>query len=129
MQAGVLGLDDAETIILNFPATVTALGSGAIDAGVLPEPRATVAVQNGSGVKWKGYAEVVPDIQQTIIAFSPQFMAQRDVATSWMTAYVRGLRDYNEALFKNLHLAQTVDSALHFDPRRPITTGSRRASN
>ena len=119
LQAGGLVLGDAETVILNFPATITALGSGAIDVGVLPEPLATLAVQNGSGVKWKGYADVVPDIQQTVIAFSPQFMARRDVATSWMTAYVRGLRDYDEAFFKNMHRAQTVDalaSALSLKP-------------
>ncbi len=119
LQAGGLVLGDAEAVILNFPATVTALGSGAIDVGVLPEPLATIAVQNGSGVKWKGYADVAPGIQQTVVAFSPQFTAQRDVATSWMTAYLRGLRDYNDAFFKNTHRSQTVEalaSALSLKP-------------
>lgn len=108
LQAGGLTLADTESVVLNFPSTVTALANRAIDVGVLPEPLATVAVQNGVGVKWKGYADVVPGYQQTVIAFSPQFAAQRDVATRWMTAYLRGMRDYNDAFVKNTHRPQTV---------------------
>jgi len=51
MEAGGLAPTDAELVPLNFPSIVTALGTQAIDIGNLPEPFASVAVQNGSGVR------------------------------------------------------------------------------
>jgi NitT/TauT family transport system substrate-binding protein len=109
MEAGGLALSDAHLVVLTFPAMVAAFGTQAIDVAVLPEPLATVAVQNGSGVKWKGIADVVPGFQQTVVAYNPQFAAQRDVATRWMKAYLRGVRDYNDAFRKNVHRPQTVE--------------------
>ncbi len=110
MEAGGLALSDAHLVVLNFPAMVAGLGTQAIDLAVLPEPLATVAVQNGSGVKWKGIADVVPGFQQTVVAYNPQFAAQRDLATRWMKAYLRGVRDYNDAFRKNVHRSQTVEA-------------------
>src|SRR5712691_7907383 len=119
MEAGGLALSDAHLVVLNFPAMVAGLGTQAIDLGVLPEPLATVAVQNGSGVKWKGIADVVPGFQQTVVAYNPRFAAQRDPATRWMTAYLHGVRDYNDAFRKNVHRPQTVEilaGALSIEP-------------
>ncbi len=110
MEAGGLALSDAHLVVLTFPAMVTALATQAIDLAVLPEPLATVAVQNGSGVKWKGFADVVPGFQQTVVVYSPQFAARRDLATRWMTAYLRGVRDYNDAFRKNVNRPQTVET-------------------
>jgi NitT/TauT family transport system substrate-binding protein len=110
MEAGGLTLNDAELVELGFPAMVTALANQAIDVALLPEPLATVAMQNGSGVKWKGVGDVVPGFQHGVVVFTPQFAAQRDLATRWTTAYVRGIRDYNDAFRKNLHRPETVDA-------------------
>jgi len=120
MQAGGVTLSNATLAVMPFPAMVTALGSQAVDVGVISEPQATVAVASGSGVKWKGYADVVPGIQQTVVIFSLQFVAQREVATRWMTAYLRGSRDYNDAFVKGVHRQQTVDtlaSAISVQPK------------
>jgi NitT/TauT family transport system substrate-binding protein len=89
---------------------VTALGSQAIDVALLPEPLASVAIENGSGVKWKGVGDVVPGFQHGVFVFAPQFTAQRDLATRFATAYLRGIRDYNDAFRKNLHRPETVDT-------------------
>jgi NitT/TauT family transport system substrate-binding protein len=110
MEAGGLTLTDAEVVGLGFPAMVTALDKQAIDVALLPEPQATIAVENGSGVKWKGVADVVPGFQQTVVIFTPQFAAQRDLATRWTTAYLRGIREYNDAFRKNQHRTETVES-------------------
>ena len=99
---------------------VTALASKAIDVGVLSEPQATIAVQNGTGIKWKGYADIVPGIQQTVVIFSSEFAANRDIADRWMTAYIRGIRDYNDAFVKNTHRQLTVETlanALSVSPK------------
>jgi NitT/TauT family transport system substrate-binding protein len=110
MEAGGLTLADAELVVLNFPAMVAALGSQAVDVALLPEPLATIGIQNGSGVKWKGVADVVPGFQQTVVVFSPQFAGQRELATRWTTAYLRGIRDYNDAFKKNQHRPETVEA-------------------
>jgi len=84
---------DAELVELGFPAMVSALSSGAVDVALLPEPLATLAVDGGSGTKWKGFADIVPGFQQAVVVFTPEFAAQRDLATRWTTAYLRGIRD------------------------------------
>jgi NitT/TauT family transport system substrate-binding protein len=120
MQAGGLTLGDADLVLLSFPAAVTALGTGAIDVGMLAEPLASVAVKNGFGVKWKSYGDIVPGIQTTVVIFSPRFAAQRDLATRWMTAYIRGIRAYNDAFVKNINRPQTVEALagiFSIDPR------------
>jgi len=61
-------------------------------------------------VKWKGAADVVPGFQQSVVVFTPQFAAQHDVATRWTTAYLRGIRDYNDAFRKNIHRSETVET-------------------
>jgi NitT/TauT family transport system substrate-binding protein len=103
-------MGDVKLVVLNFPDTLAALGTGAIDMGYLPEPLATIAVQNGSGLKWKGVSDIVPGFQIAAVVFSPTFAAQRDLATRWMTAYVRGIRDYNDAFVKNANRSQTVEA-------------------
>jgi len=110
MEAGGLTLTDAELVVLNFPSMVAALSTQAIDLALLPEPLASIAVQNGSAVKWKGVSDVIPGFQQTVVVFSPQLAAQSDPATRWMTAYLRGIRDYNDAFRKDLHRPETVDA-------------------
>jgi NitT/TauT family transport system substrate-binding protein len=110
MEAGGLTLNDVELVELGFPAMVTALANQAIDVALLPEPLATVAIQNGSGVKWKGVGDVVPGFQHGVVVFTPQFAAQRDLATRWTTAYVRGIRDYNDAFRKDRHRPETVQT-------------------
>ena len=42
---GGLTMSDVKLVVLNFPDTLAALGTGAIDMGYLPEPLATIAVQ------------------------------------------------------------------------------------
>jgi NitT/TauT family transport system substrate-binding protein len=110
MESSGSTIGDADLQVLNFPATLTALGTRAIDVGYLPEPLATLAVENGSGVKWKGVSDIVPGLQIAVVVFSPQFAAQRDLATRWMTAYVHGIRDYNDAFVKNANRPQTVEA-------------------
>jgi NitT/TauT family transport system substrate-binding protein len=119
MEDGGLTLSDADLVTLNFPDTLTALGTGAIDVGYLPEPLATLAVQNGSGVKWKGVSDILPGLQIAVVVFSPQFAAQRDLATRWTTAYLRGIRDYNDAFVKNTNrpqITQALADALSIKP-------------
>jgi NitT/TauT family transport system substrate-binding protein len=112
MQAGGLLLEDAAVSEMGFPNILPALASRAVDVGVLAEPFASIAVRNGDAVKWKGFADIVPGVQQTVVLFSQQLMAHREVAVAWLTAYLRGVRDYNDAFVKGLHRAQTINALM-----------------
>ena len=109
MEAGGLTLDDATVSEMGFPTILPALASGAVDVGVLAEPFASIAVRNGDGVKWKAFADIVPGVQQTVVLFSPQLLARRQVAVRWLMGYLRGVRDYDDAFVKDVHRAQTVE--------------------
>jgi NitT/TauT family transport system substrate-binding protein len=105
-------LSDVERITMDFPSSAPALANGAIDAAFLPEPFATRAVQQGIGVKWRTVGDMDPGSQNTVIQFSPRLAANHDLAVRYMIGYLRGVREYNDAFFKNIHRAQTVQQLI-----------------
>ena len=53
------------------------------------------------GRRGKRNDEIVPRQQVAVIMYSPKFAAEQvDVARRFMLAYVKGLRDYNDAFVK-----------------------------
>lgn len=41
-----------------------------------------------------------PNVQNVFLVASEKFAARTDVGRAWMVAYLRGVRDYNDAIFK-----------------------------
>jgi NitT/TauT family transport system substrate-binding protein len=96
---------DVERVFLGFPQHVLALQNKAVDASMTTEPSATRAVESGAAVRVMGDDEIYPDHQLSVVLYSGQFVKQqRDVAQRFMRAYLRAIRDYNDAL-KNGKLA------------------------
>lgn len=90
---------DVELVELGLPDMGPALANGSIDAGLGAEPTASVFAQNGWAVKWRAASSFVPDIQFTVLLYSPKFADERtDVAARWLTAYLRGARDWQAML-------------------------------
>jgi NitT/TauT family transport system substrate-binding protein len=58
------------------------------------------AVEKGIAVRWKGLDEIVPNLQNVFLVASESFLARTDVARAWMIAYLRGIRDYHDAITK-----------------------------
>jgi len=109
LARGGLSTDDVELTEMSFTDMISALANQAIDVANQAEPASTLAVDRGFGVKWREMADVRTGIQFTVVLFSPQFAAERaDVARRWMTAYLRGVRDYNDAFKKNRGRAAVV---------------------
>src|SRR5206468_1262707 len=78
-----------------------AFANKAIDVAVQAEPSATLAEDQQVATRWREISDVRPRIQYTVILFSPDFAArQTDVARRWMTAYLQGVRDYNDAFIR-----------------------------
>lgn len=98
LKKGGLGLADINFTQMSFPDMVTALQNKGIDGGVLIEPFISRVVRDGTGVRWKGNVEIFGGNEQiAAIVYSEQFARQPDVAQKWMSAYIRGVRDYNDA--------------------------------
>jgi NitT/TauT family transport system substrate-binding protein len=100
LQSAGLKLSDVNIITMGWPQINAALASKAIDVSFQIEPLVTVAVREGIAVRWKGLDDITPNRQNSFVLASERFMAKGDVARAWMTAYVRGIRDYNDAVLK-----------------------------
>ena len=106
LKKGGLKWSDAGSIVaLQFPQHIVAYGNKAIDASMTNEPTATTVVQHGLAVRVAGNDEIYPSQQAAVVLYSESFARQRpQVAQKFMRAYVRAVRDYNDAL-KDGHIA------------------------
>jgi NitT/TauT family transport system substrate-binding protein len=96
-----LSLDDITLRTLAYSDINIALANKSIDASVQIEPFVAAAVKNGFAVRVAGDDEVYPNQQSAGIFYSPVFMEKHPKeAQGFMNAYVRGLRDYNDAFEK-----------------------------
>jgi len=104
-----LTLDDIEIVHLPYSGFLPALANGGLDATVQIEPHVAKAVAEGIAVRIAGDEVVYEDQQSAAIFFSEKFITERpEVAQAWMKAYVRGLRDYNDAFFYDHRYDETV---------------------
>jgi NitT/TauT family transport system substrate-binding protein len=90
---------DVERVFLGFPQHVVALQNKAVDASMTTEPSATRAVQSGAAVRVMGDDEIYPYHQLAVVLYSSDFIkAKPEVARKFMRGYLKGVRDYNDAL-------------------------------
>jgi NitT/TauT family transport system substrate-binding protein len=102
LKKGGLTLQDVNYSQMGFPDMVTSLATGAIDGGIMIEPFISRVLSDGTGVRWKGNVDIMGGDQQVaVIVYSAQFAGKQDVAQRWMNAYIRGVRDYNDAFGPN----------------------------
>ncbi len=94
-----LKYDDVERVFMAFPQHVLALQNKAVDASMTTEPSATRAIQSGAAVRIMGDDEIYPYHQLAVILYSGEFIKKNpDAARRFMRAYIRAVRDYNDAL-------------------------------
>jgi NitT/TauT family transport system substrate-binding protein len=94
-----LSFADVNTIDMGFPDHLIAYRNKAIDAGVTNEPTATLAVREGVAVKVDGNEDLFQNHQTAVLLYSDDFAKNNPAAaTKFMRAYIRAVRDYNDAL-------------------------------
>jgi len=99
LKSAGLKYSDVERVFLGFPQHVLALQNKAVDAALTTEPSATEAIRRGIAVKVMGDDEIYPDHQLAVILYGGQFIKEQpDAARRFMRAYIRAVRDYNDAL-------------------------------
>lgn len=94
-----LTLKDVQPKYMSFPDMTTALGTGAVVAGMSSEPNVTLGVKKGTAIKWIDWADVEPGHQAGVIFYNVDFAKKRpEAARNFMVAYVRGIRAMHDAL-------------------------------
>jgi NitT/TauT family transport system substrate-binding protein len=101
LAQGGLSLDDVEVTEMSYPDMTVAIGNRNIDAAVTIEPYATQAVVQGFATRLKPWPELIPYDAPASIMYSETFAETRaNLARGFAKAYVRGLRDYDQARTK-----------------------------
>ena len=96
-----LSLKDIELKYLGYSDINIALANKSIDASIQIEPLVAKAVDKKIAIRVAGDDEIYPNQQSAVIFYSPVFMEKYpEKAKGFMTAYVKGLRDYNDAFEK-----------------------------
>ncbi|GAC1319430.1 MAG: ABC transporter substrate-binding protein [Chloroflexota bacterium] len=100
LRSGSLTMADVTIVPLAFPDMVVALTNGTIDAAEPIEPFLTDEVAKGAGALYQRADAYSPNSQNAVLLYSPAFTAKTDVATRFMTAYLKGARLYADAFDK-----------------------------
>jgi NitT/TauT family transport system substrate-binding protein len=98
LKKGGLTLQDVNYTNMSFPDMVVALQNKGIDGGIMIEPFLSRVMSEGTGVRWRSNTEIFGATQQVaVIVYGEQFATKTDIGQRWMNAYIRGVRDYNDA--------------------------------
>jgi NitT/TauT family transport system substrate-binding protein len=93
-------LQDLDQTLLPFADLPAAIANGSVDMGTAPEPIVTRVGQLPGGTVFQRLGtDLRPYRQSAVIFYSPAFAEERERATRFMVAYLRGVRDYHDAFF------------------------------
>ena len=89
---------------------LAAIENGSIDAALNIEPLITQGVAQGIHVRFGDATDFAPEAQIAMVLGSPQFMNdEQDVSLRFMAAYLKGVRDYNDAFIKGEGKDEIID--------------------
>ncbi|MDB5597316.1 MAG: transporter substrate-binding protein [Hyphomicrobiales bacterium] len=98
-KKGGVKYSEIEKVYLPFPQQVAALQSGAIDGSIMNEPFKTIVAAQGLAMDFSPTEDFFSTYELSLLFFGEKFMTERrDVAQRFMKAFLRGSRDYNDAL-------------------------------
>lgn len=113
LEAGGVSPRDVQNIYLGFPQHVLALTNGAVDAAFTVEPSASEAIRLGSAVRIMGDDQIYPNHQLAVILFNGRFITSKpDAAKGFLKAYLKGVRDFNDALVNGKFAGQKGEAII-----------------
>jgi NitT/TauT family transport system substrate-binding protein len=102
LQQDGLSVADLDVVTLSFTDQVTALANSGIDLAITPEPSLTTAEASGAAHIWLRSDAMLTGHVTAVVMYGAKFVAEQpDVAKRLLVAYLRAVRDYNDAFFKN----------------------------
>ena len=110
LQKAGLGLKDIKLVTLGYSDINIALANKSIDASIQIEPFVAAAVRNNFAVRIIGDDKIYPNQQSAAIFMSPMFIEKHPKqAQGWIIAYIKGLRDYNDAYEKGADKSEIIN--------------------
>lgn len=110
LQRGGLSWHDVDLTQLSYADMGAALGSKSILGGVAIEPFRTQWPTQGLGGLLPDDDDIWLDQQSAVVMYGPQFVQQKaDAARRLMVAYLRGVREYNDAFTRNTGRDGVID--------------------
>ncbi|MGE7924597.1 ABC transporter substrate-binding protein [Viridibacillus arvi] len=109
-HAGLTDKDVKFTLMNDFGSMLGALQNGSIDAALSIEPLIAQGIDKGILTRFGDTTDYAPDSQIALVLASPKFMKEeQDVSLRFMLAYLKGVRDYNDAFIKGEGKDQIID--------------------
>ncbi len=108
-HAGLTEEDVEYVHIADFGAMLGAIDSGTIDAALNIEPLIAQGIHQGFHVRFGDATDYAPESQIAMVLASPKFMANEELSLRFMAAYLKGVRDYNDAFFKDQGKDEVID--------------------
>lgn len=109
-HAGLTEADVEYVHIADFGAMLGAIDGGTIDAALNIEPLIAQGVEKGIHVRFGDTTDYAPESQIAMVLGSPQFMQkEQEVSLRFMAAYLKGVRDYNDAFMKGIGKEEVVN--------------------
>jgi NitT/TauT family transport system substrate-binding protein len=115
LRAGLTEADVTE-VHLGFPDALAALASKNIDAAFLIEPLVRQAEDRHIARVLVTAGEIDPGAETSILQYSAQFARRTDAATRFMVAYLEGVRDFYDAIFRNQDRDATIAILIQSTP-------------
>lgn len=108
------GVDVSEVQIveLSYSNMVAALATGAVQGAYIIEPFLSQVIRAGDAVDVSNVGDFASEGSAQInvpIVFSESFAQNRELAQAFMTAYMRGVRVYNDAFVKGINTDEVIE--------------------
>jgi NitT/TauT family transport system substrate-binding protein len=113
MRKAGLTIKDIDPVYLGFPQHIAAYTNGGIDASLTVEPSLASIVKAGQAVRFLGVDEFYPNFETAVVFYSEKFTKERpEDAKKFMRAFLRGARDYNDALVEGHFTGPAADEVI-----------------
>jgi NitT/TauT family transport system substrate-binding protein len=119
LKRGGLTWDDADIQQIPYSDMNAALSNAAVDVAQQNEPFKAIVLEQGLATFFHGVDEYYPNMQFSVVLFGPQFAKDNpEAGKRWMTAFLRGVRDYTDALRKGVRKDETEQLIMKHVPLR-----------
>jgi NitT/TauT family transport system substrate-binding protein len=108
LAKGGLTKADIEPRFLTFADSLAAMSNKSLDAAFMVEPLVTMAERQNIAKVMMPAGQLNPGAELSVVYFSPAFAQQKDAATRFLVAFLKGVRDYYDAFFLGKDKAATI---------------------
>jgi NitT/TauT family transport system substrate-binding protein len=122
LKLGGLNFDSCEKIFLPTNDQLAAFRNGGLDGSVVSEPSVSIAIRENLVERFTTIDTFYPDQQFAAVFFGPNMVTQRpQVGRRVIKAYLRGVRDYNNALANSRISGPGADEIVDIIARYSVT--------